>query len=285
MFRIGEFSQIAQVPTSQLRYYDEIGLLTPASTDEWTKYRYYSVTQLPRLHRILALRELGLSLEQIRRMVDDDISVEELRGMFTLRKAQIEQTLEDEIGRLRMVEARLQHLEMGGTPGEYDVTLKSAPAQPFVGTRVTLPSIFDAFDIVQQMMRALPPVVGRDNMGHITVIFHSDFFRHEQVDVTLGFALNQPSDAIIPLANGRQAMAMTLPAIPLMATAVRAGGPENNIHTHTAIGQWIELNGYSLSGEGRELVITPPRSRTDRKEMVTEVQFPVKRRKTLTLTS
>ena len=52
MFRIGEFSQIAQVPTSQLRYYDEIGLLQPAQIDEWTNYRYYSITQLPRLNRI-----------------------------------------------------------------------------------------------------------------------------------------------------------------------------------------------------------------------------------------
>ena len=275
MFRIGEFSQIAQVPTSQLRYYDEIGLLKPARIDKWTSYRYYSVDQLPRLHRILALRELGLALEQIKRLVDDDISVEEIRGMFTLRKAQIEQTVQEEIGRLRMVEARLHHLETGGQPGKYDVVLKSVPAQPFMGTRVTLPSIFDAFDLVQQMMRALPPVVGRGNMGHITVLFHSDFFRHEQVDVTLGFALQRPSDATISLADGLEAVPLTLPAVPLMATAVRAGGPENNIHTHAAIGQWAELNGYTLLGEGREVVITPPRSRSNRKHMVTEVQFPV----------
>ena len=121
MFRIGEFSQIAQVPTSQLRYYDEIGLLKPAQIDEWTNYRYYSVTQLPRLNRILALRELGLSLEQIRRLLDDDISPQEIRGMFTLRKAQIEQQLQDEVIRLRTVEARLQHLEEVGDLGDFDV--------------------------------------------------------------------------------------------------------------------------------------------------------------------
>ena len=65
MFLIGEFSQIAQVPRSLLRYYDEIDLLKPAEIDQWTNYRYYSVTQLPRLNRILALKELGLTLEQI----------------------------------------------------------------------------------------------------------------------------------------------------------------------------------------------------------------------------
>ena len=142
MFRIGEFSQIAQVPTSQLRYYDDIGLLTPAHIDEWTSYRYYSVSQLPRLHRILALRELGLSLEQIKRLVDDDISVDEIRGMFTLRRAQIEQTLQAEVNRLRTVEARLQHLETGGNPGEYDVViLKSVPSTAvYWDSRVVLPN-------------------------------------------------------------------------------------------------------------------------------------------------
>ena len=82
MFRIGEFSKIAQVSGSQLRYYDEICLLKPARIDEWTGYRYYSAEQLPDLNRILALKELGLTLEQIQRMLADEVSVDELRGMF-----------------------------------------------------------------------------------------------------------------------------------------------------------------------------------------------------------
>jgi MerR HTH family regulatory protein len=62
MFRIGEFAQIAQVSTRQLRFYDQLGLLQPAQIDHQTGYRYYTVRQLPRLNSILALKELGLSL-------------------------------------------------------------------------------------------------------------------------------------------------------------------------------------------------------------------------------
>src|SRR5262245_12572379 len=65
MFRIGEFSRIARVSCRLLRYYDEIGLFTPARIEQASGYRYYSAAQLPRLNRILVLRELGLSLEQI----------------------------------------------------------------------------------------------------------------------------------------------------------------------------------------------------------------------------
>jgi len=63
MFKIGEFSKLSQVTVKTLRYYDEIGLLKPAEVDRFTSYRYYSVDQLPRLNRILALKDLGLSLE------------------------------------------------------------------------------------------------------------------------------------------------------------------------------------------------------------------------------
>jgi DNA-binding transcriptional MerR regulator len=56
MFRIGEFSHIAQVSGRLLRYYEEIGLLSPAYSDPQTGYRYYSAEQLPRLNRILVLK-------------------------------------------------------------------------------------------------------------------------------------------------------------------------------------------------------------------------------------
>lgn len=83
MFRIGEFAQIAQVSTRQLRHYDQLGLLRPDHTDHKSGYRYYSIRQLQRLNRILALKDLGLSLEQIRPLVEDRISPTELRGMLT----------------------------------------------------------------------------------------------------------------------------------------------------------------------------------------------------------
>lgn len=93
MFRIGEFSKIAQVSGRLLRYYDEIGLLTPEVTDSETGYRYYSARQLPQLNRILVLKELGLSLEQIAQFLKQGTSVDEMRSMLALRKAQIEQAV------------------------------------------------------------------------------------------------------------------------------------------------------------------------------------------------
>jgi len=105
MFRIGEFSKIAQVSGRLLRYYDEIGLFSPIHIDKFTGFRYYSAEQMSDLNRILALKDLGLTLDQIQRVLRDNISPDEMQGMLLLKKAEIEQLLQDQLKRIRGIES------------------------------------------------------------------------------------------------------------------------------------------------------------------------------------
>jgi DNA-binding transcriptional MerR regulator len=93
MFSIGEFARLGTVSVRTLRHYDEIGLLRPARVDPETGYRGYSADQLGQLNRIIALKELGLSLAQVRRLLGG-ITLEELQGMLMLRRAQPETELD-----------------------------------------------------------------------------------------------------------------------------------------------------------------------------------------------
>src|SRR5262245_12469933 len=111
MIKIGEFSKLVQVPVATLRYYDQVGLLKPVQVDAFTGYRYYSASQLPRLHRILALKGLGFSLEQIATALVDEVTPEQMRGMLRLRHAQLSQQLAAMHSRLVEVEVRLQQIE------------------------------------------------------------------------------------------------------------------------------------------------------------------------------
>ena len=86
MFNIGEFARLGGVSVRALRHYDEIGLLRPAKVDPLTGYRGYSAAQLGQLNRIMALKELGLSLVQARRLLGG-VTLEELQGMLILRRA------------------------------------------------------------------------------------------------------------------------------------------------------------------------------------------------------
>src|SRR5258707_13879564 len=111
MIKIGEFSKLVQVPVATLRYYDQVGLLKPVEVDRFTGYRYYSTSQLPRLHRILALKGLGFSLEQIATVLAEGLTPEQMRGMLRLRHAQISQELAEMHNQLVEVEVRLQQIE------------------------------------------------------------------------------------------------------------------------------------------------------------------------------
>jgi DNA-binding transcriptional MerR regulator len=93
MFSIGEFAWLGAVSIRTLRHYDEIGLLPPAEVDPVTGYRSYSARQLRQLNRIVALKDLGLTLGQIGQLLGG-ITVDELRGMLLLRQAQLERELQ-----------------------------------------------------------------------------------------------------------------------------------------------------------------------------------------------
>jgi DNA-binding transcriptional MerR regulator len=124
MFSIGDFAKLGRVSVRMLRHYDAIGLLRPAAVDPASGYRFYNADQLRRLNRVIALKDLGFTLQQVQAILDDKVDVVELRGMLRLRRAQIEAQLADDATRLAGVEARLRMIEKEGHMGTEDVVLK-----------------------------------------------------------------------------------------------------------------------------------------------------------------
>ncbi|WP_232252668.1 MerR family transcriptional regulator [Rhodococcus erythropolis] len=77
MLSIGDFARAGRVSVRMLRHYDAIGLLTPARVDASTGYRSYTAGQLALLNRIVALKELGLTLAQVQQVVESAVTVDE----------------------------------------------------------------------------------------------------------------------------------------------------------------------------------------------------------------
>ncbi|MFC9228098.1 MerR family transcriptional regulator [Streptomyces decoyicus] len=128
MFSIGDFAQYGRVSARMLRHYDAIGLLRPARTDPVSGYRYYEAAQLARLNRIIALKDLGFSLQQVGAILAEEVSVPELRGMLRLRRAELEASLAAAGARLAQVEARLRTIESEGRMSADDVVVKRTGA-------------------------------------------------------------------------------------------------------------------------------------------------------------
>ena len=274
MFRIGEFSRIAQTTVKQLRYYDEIGLFQPEYIDQFTGYRYYRAAQLRDLNRILAMKDLGLTLEQIKHLVADDVSADEIRGMLSLKKAQVEQELHQQIEQLHHIEARLRQVEQEGELTLDDIVLKELPPQPFFSFRETLPHIRKSQLYFKEMKKLLPSRVPKKVLSYFAAVYHSEAFALEGVDIEIGFLLNEGVDEAVQLRSGPELAMNILPRVETAACVVRVGGLPNGFESYANMGRWMEANGYQMAGNVREVFIVPPNPERI-EETVCEIQLPV----------
>jgi DNA-binding transcriptional MerR regulator len=273
VFKIGEFSRIARVSARQLRFYDELGLLKPDVVDAVTGYRYYRSSQLARLSRILVLKELGLSLEQIGGVIDEAATPGELRAMLLVRRADAERAMVEEATRLKLIESRIAQLDAGVADLD-DVRIRAEPAHRVLTLRDTLPSFVAARELIAVLAREVPRAVGREALGAVIGIAHSAEFEPDAIDVELGFVLPGAAPAAPAKIAGRVLEVHELPAVPRMAVCVRVGLPEHAHLITGKIGRFVEANGLRLAGPGREVFLRPPRpERMD--ESVVEMQFPV----------
>lgn len=275
MFTVGEFSRLAQVSKRLLRYYDEIGLLKPNFTDPSTGYRYYSAAQMTDLNRILALKDLGLSLDQIQRMLSDQVSTDEMHGMLLMKKVEIEQQLQIELQRIRKIESRLQSIRSAESDRPLNVVIKRIEAQSVMSTRTTIESFDHAMALFEQVREALPERAGH---GLFFVMCHDDDFSDRDMDLEFGRLTEPRSRALVKMDNGLELRYRELPAAEMAATTIVQGGLET-IHTgYREIGVWAEANGYRLDGIPRELTLNVPRA-ADASDLITEIQYPVSLRR------
>ncbi|HET9590385.1 MAG TPA: MerR family transcriptional regulator [Anaerolineales bacterium] len=281
MFRIGEFSRLSRVSVRMLRHYDQLGLLKPSHTDSFTNYRYYSADQLPRLNRILALRDLGFSLEQIANMLDEELSSEQLLGMLKLRQAEIEQQMQIEQSRLARLEARIHQMNSKEARQVYDVILRGLESQLVLSRR----EIAGDDDRIQYMFEEAEAYVAQFNARADKppmTIYHDQEYREKDID----------AEVILPLKfaiAGRDEMrVVALPQLETVACVVHTGDYTTIYQAYNALLEWIEANGYHMAGPVREVYLRytadglgfdlpPTYLAKDSNSFVTELQLPVEK--------
>jgi DNA-binding transcriptional MerR regulator len=284
MLRIGEFAWLSQVTIETLRHYDRIGLLKPVYLDRFTGYRYYSLDQLPRLNRILALKDLGLPLEKIARMLDHEISADEIRDILKRRQVELKEHIQEAQRRLARVETRLIQIEMEGKMPDFEILLKNVEAQWIASVRETISS-WDQ-DVVGPTLTRMFDEVGEHLHGHgadfagpgIALYHHQSPFidsgiKKEELDVETA----APIDGSVPESD--RVKARELPKTEV-AYAVHHGDFSGLPLAKQAIFAWIEENGYRRAGPIREVYLhhdSNHEANYDSPHHVTEVQFPVEK--------
>lgn len=282
MFKIGDFSKLSQVSVKALRYYDELGLLKPAQVDRFTGYRYYSADQLPRLNRLLVLKDLGFSLEQIMRLLDEELSPVEIRGMLRLKQAEVQQRVDEEQARLARIEARLRFIEQEGKMPTQEVIIKKVEPQFVAAIRTIVPTYGDQGMLWGQ----LDVFLGQHKMnpvGPCLTIYYDTEYKESDVDLEV-------CEPVSPSSEGEGTVVIReLPGAETMACLLHEGDFATIGETYGALLAWIEANGYRIVGPNREVYLRvvagspsdveyPADYFTNNPdERLTEVQFPVKK--------
>ena len=229
MFTIGEFAGLTGVTAKKLRHYDGLGLFHPAWVDPRSSYRYYLATQIPQLQRIVALRDLGLPLRTVARIIEDGGS---LRTELAQRRRQI-------LDERRKLDRRLAALDIRIDSAEgLDVVVRTRPRGRWASLRRTLPlhaDLSDLFTEVETVVRdarvraSRPPVA----IGHAT--------SKEGMDVEI----------LIPVTRGfpehGDVKNLSTPTS-LVATVLHQGDYPPLFEAGSWAGRWAEATGHVVTG-------------------------------------
>ncbi len=286
MLKVGEFARLAQVSVRLLHYYDQLGLLCPACVDQSSGYRYYSVDQLPRLNRILALKDLGLSLEQVAYLLDGTISAEEIHGMLLLKQAELRQRVAEEQARLDRVQQRLRFIEQEGSLPEIDVVIKAVPALTVLSVRRALKPPQTPHALFEAASAALRARKLRDSVSALWCRYHTLYLLQHHIGLKprryLVEAAYQIDSALaaevdIRLEGGGRLRWREFPAVEQMACAIHCGADNQRHLAHQALLRWMDAQGYALDGPQRETYLWRGTPDLTSDEHVTEIQHPIRR--------
>ncbi|MFC5264298.1 MerR family transcriptional regulator [Kribbella qitaiheensis] len=268
MFAIGDFARHGRVSVRMLRHYDAIGLLRPAHVDEATGYRSYEAAQLAELNRLVALKDLGFTLEQVRTMLADEVGLVEVRAMLTLRRAELESEVAESAARLAQVESRLRSIELGDEVPA--VVLKDLPAARLVALSSTAAS-FTPEDIgpvvnplCAELGRRLPEATAVRPSGRLTCWYAA---AGDEVVIHAGVPA-----AVEVRGELNGLLVVDLPAT-RAATIVHRGRIDAVLPAWQALARWIDDNGHRSGGPARELYLDCPEDPT---LWVTELQEPIR---------
>lgn len=268
MLRIGDFSRLARVSIKTLRYYDQLGLLAPVQVDANSGYRYYASAQLADVNRILALKELGLTLEQVRELLQSEsLSAEQIRGMLLLSQKQAEEQIREQRARIAMIENRLRLMDVTGVLPEFEIVVQEIEPMLVATVRCKVDDYREIGGLLGQIFDYLRSE-SLDPQGPPLVIYHDGEYHEQDADV----------EAAVPVRKstaGNQDIVLRELTGGKMAVVVYQGSYRTLHLAYAAIARWIEHHDYRICGPNREIYLRGPSDRAAPETFITQIQFPV----------
>lgn len=265
MLSIGAFAQIGQVTHRMLRHWDTAGLLVPAHVDEFSGYRSYDPSQLERLHRIVALRQLGFGLDDISAILDRGVDAERIASLLRIRRAEVEQEHRIAAARLVDVERRLHLIEKEKHMSQIEIIEKPLPAVRLVAIRLVVADQPAVAGVVGPAFDAVAEIIG-DTHSLTTPIAEYETL-DDGLQIIVGYAYAGPARDGFEI--------IELPAVEDAVCGIHLGSMAHISESWQAIHAEVFARGLVHDGPCRELYVRAVSE--DQSDWVTELQQPVTR--------
>lgn len=262
LYRIGLFAQMNRITVKALRFYEEQGLLLPAKIDEESGYRYYTMSQMETLHRILALKEAGFTIEDMKHL---NASGDE-RG-FLLRK---KKALLEKIAELTLQLSKIDgYLMAGGNSLSAPVMVKTIPETVCAVMRRRIDSYDALFDIMPELGGYM------EDAGCVCALPEYCFTQYLEPGFQEAQILVEVCEAVTEKKADRGCLRFrTIPEI-RAACIYHKGSYRDFPKTYEVILRYIEENGYEICGNIRESYIDGVWNKDSEDEWLSEIQIPV----------
>lgn len=268
--KIGEFSQMMQVTVKTLRHYEQKGLLLPDEVDEWTGYRYYSIDQMQKLNTIRNLQQLGFSLDEIKEIFEEDSQVPTIEQL----SEKIEET-QRQLQKLRTRRERLLHWRntRKNISKMEKFSIQSLPEIIVASHREVIPN-YEALgplcvNVIGPEMQRLgcecPPP------GYCFTIEHNQEYSPTDIDIEYCEQVTAMG------ADSKVIQFKKIEAVPVAICMKHYGPYERFYESYMALFQYIEEQGYQISGHPRYCYIDGAWNQEDPEKWLSIIQVPVEK--------
>ena len=274
MLKIGDFSKLSRISIRMLRHYNEIGLLMPASIDDFTGYRYYSETQLPFANRISSLKEMGFSLSAITEILKEYDKPEALKKFLVLKYADIKEQADNVNHQMMLLETTINRLGKGEDVMNYNVLLKEMPERYVASLRKIIPSYESEGMLWEQLMKEIAPLnVQMTNPANAIAIFHDEDYKESDVDVEIQMSVDGNY-------KNTENVVFKIVAPIQFASVTFKGSFEQTPAVSEAIANWAKDNDnhYDFGGAMFNIYHVSPAMEKNPENWVTEACCPVKKK-------
>lgn len=273
MFKIGEFSKLTQVSIRMLRYYDEVNLLKPEEVDKWTGHRMYSALQIPKLNRILYLRDSGFNVSEIALALEMDDS--ELVRYLGKKHLEIEEIIQGEQEKLRKINIAKSEIQRNKSEMHYNISIKSIPEYQVLSLRKVVPTYYSEGDLWKELsyfVKEHKVEISNDTF----TIYHDVEYKEQDIDIELCATVKKMRES-----KGPFCFRVTEP-VPIMACTMVYGEFSNISGAYAAFAEWLQKNSrYRMSGPTRQIVHRGPWNEDDPTQYLIELQIPLEEKKNI----